>query len=105
MTDPLAALTAIVRERHQSGAYGNCHLQAHPTVVERLKAATTPPERHPAPACAPDGWADAWRRLLAIPIVPDDSLPEGAWRLVAVDHDLEPPHERRETIVKEGTVT
>lgn len=102
MTDPLADLIDIVRERHETGAYGNCHLQVHPTVLERMKAATAPPERTPEPAWASGGWADAWKRLLAIPIVIDDTLPGGAWKLIAVDFDLEPPHTRRETVVKEG---
>lgn len=101
MTDPFPELTAIVRERHQTGAYGNCHLQVAPDLIEQFRKLSEPPK-------------PAWRRdslagLLAIPIVPIAVLAEGGWRLVAVDYDVdndrEPPYVRRETVVKEGTVT
>jgi hypothetical protein len=97
VTDPLADITAIVRERHQTGAYGDCHFRVAPDVLELMRQVPAAPKRHP--------WAaGALGSLLDIPVVNGEGLPAGAWQLVQWEYDRVPPFARTETVLKEGTV-
>lgn len=75
----LTGMTEIVRHRFETGEYGNAHFKMPRSLWDEMCAA--------APPMAPE---PAWRRalssplgdLLAIPVVVDDTLPPGTWRLV-----------------------
>jgi hypothetical protein len=72
----LDAITEIVKERYQTGAYGNAHFVMSRSVLEAAKAAGPPPA--PRMPWEPRPLGD----LLTIPVKVDDSMPNGAWRLV-----------------------
>ena len=69
-------LDALVREAWATGEHGDAHLRIHPDTVEALKAWRRP---RPVPAWRQE---HALANLTAIPIVDDDSVPVGMWRLV-----------------------
>lgn len=93
--NPLAELSAIARERYETGAYGDCHLRVASDVLDLMRE-LTPRE--------PDWRGGAVGSLMAIPIVVDDALPAGVWRLVRCSYDGSPPYTRRDEVVQEGTV-
>lgn len=71
------SLTAIVRERYLTGAYGGTHLRVALATVDELKA------NHPAMAPPPFPWnGPALSTLLGIPVVVDEEVPEHTWRLI-----------------------
>lgn len=80
MGDDLAELTEIVKRRYETGEYGHAHLKVTPTILDEMRRRTPPPD--------PDAYI---RRILyggplgdlmSIPVVVDDELPPGTWRLV-----------------------
>lgn len=76
MAADLTEINAIVKHRYQTGAYGNAHLKMPRPLWDDVCA--TAPTPKPEPAWWPGG-LDA---LFGIPIVVDDTLPPGMWRLV-----------------------
>ena len=72
-------MTAIVKRRYETGEYGNAHFKVSPDVLSKMR------EHAPAPQPGPlRGWlgGDLLGVLLAIPVVVDEELPAGTWRLV-----------------------
>lgn len=82
MPEPLdlGPLTALTKERYETGAYGGCHLVIAADVLEavRLTAPVEPPSRLDFAL----GFAAPMQALLGIPIVVDELLEPGHWRLV-----------------------
>lgn len=72
-------LTAIARERYETGAHAGTHLVIAPSVRPALFA------RHPESNPAPWDPSGAFARLVAIPVVVDEAVPPGGWRLVRDD--------------------
>jgi hypothetical protein len=69
-------LDDLVRERYETGAHGGTHLVVAPDVVESMPRKPRPPVWAPHHAEAViDG-------LLGIPILVDQDMGPGAWRLV-----------------------
>ncbi|HEY4375765.1 MAG TPA: hypothetical protein VGM93_01345 [Acidimicrobiales bacterium] len=79
MGDPLADLTRLARERYE-GQHGDAHLRVHPGVWDLM--------RRDVPAKTPEPFgglfANPFAQLVGLPIVVDDDLPPGDWRLVAI---------------------
>lgn len=75
---PVARMTALVKERHQTGAYGDCHFVAARDVVWELRGAAVPLDT-PPPLTGELG------HLLGIPVVVDEGADRGSWRLVRRD--------------------
>lgn len=73
--DRFAEITAIVKERYETGAYGTAHFKMPRLLFDAVRAAGPPP----APRVP---WAPNLDSLLAIPIVIDESLGPDEWRLV-----------------------
>lgn len=94
--DRLAEITAIVRERYETGAYGDCHLRVADDVLDAVRALTTH-EAEPKWRM-PDGMG----QMLGIPLVRDDTLPAGGWQLVQWTYSYHPPFARTETVLKAG---
>jgi hypothetical protein len=68
---------AIVKSRWETGAYGDVHF------VMPEATWTSMPRPEPDPSAMPTfGLPDPMRALLSIPIVRDDSMPAGSWKLV-----------------------
>jgi hypothetical protein len=75
----LTEINEIVKRRYETGAYGNAHFKMPRSLWDDLRASMPPAEPEPD-----------WRRaignplgdFLSIPIVVDDTLPSGTWRLV-----------------------
>lgn len=74
----MADLQTIVRQRYETGAYGNAHLRMHRTDWDHARA-TWPPTGPQPPIWSPE---HAMKQLLSIPILLDDSMPVGHWQLV-----------------------
>lgn len=73
MADDLEGVTAIVKHRYETGAYGNAHLAMSAATLTAFCALAPPaPPRMPTYGSIGD--------LLAIPIRVDEDLPDGAWR-------------------------
>lgn len=104
----LAEITAIVKRRYETGEYGNAHFKVTPSILaEMLKHAPAPD-----PGSYLRGFlGGSLGNLMSIPVVVDEEMPDGAWRLVengtgedlhagfvALDEDQEP--ERRVTTVR-----
>lgn len=72
----LSEIKDILRRHHETGVYGGCYFRLAPTAWAVIRQATPPqPPRRP--------WMGAsLHELLSIPIVLDDELPDGGWRLV-----------------------
>lgn len=66
-------LTAILRERYETGAYADARLVISKVTVDSM------PRPEPKPFELAD-WGIS--RLLDIPVFLDNSLPLGAWRLI-----------------------
>ena len=60
-------ISTLARERWQSGAHASHHLRVHPDVIEWMRGLPTERQRDPL--------------LRGIPVVIDDELREGEWRL------------------------
>lgn len=69
----LDLIRAIVEKRWETGAFGTAHFLMPRDLLDQMPR----PEPDATPRL-PDPFGD----LLSIPIVVDDSLPAGAWRLV-----------------------
>ena len=78
-----SSLTDLVRERYETGRYGECHLltRSH----DRLRDVF---------GSGPRRWGYPVVDLLSIPVVLDGSIAEGRWRLVKTDG----------TVVGEGVI-
>jgi hypothetical protein len=92
--EALAEITAIVRERYETGAYGDCHFRVGAEVLRLMREVPASPQR--------EVLSGGLGSLLAIPIVPDDSLPDDGWQLVQWTYDREPPFTRHDAVIKEG---
>lgn len=75
MADRFEQLNAIVKERYETGAYGNARFEMNADVLAAMRESAPPP-----PARLPF-MPNSLGELLAIPIVLAD-LPAGTWRLV-----------------------
>lgn len=85
MTTPapdLSEIRGILQRRYETGAHGTCHFRLTPAAWAVVREATPPqPPRQP--------WMGAsLHELLSIPIVLDDELPDGEWRLVDRTKDV-----------------
>lgn len=71
-------LTELTKRRYETGDYGGTHLRMRRADVEWMKS--------PAPVVPPPAWMptvpDPFSQLMAIPVVFDDDVPAGTWRLV-----------------------
>jgi hypothetical protein len=76
--EPTVSLDDIVRQRYETGAYGNAHIRMHRAGWEHALA-TWPKPGPPPPIWSPE---HALTQLLSVPIVLDDSMPLGQWQLV-----------------------
>jgi hypothetical protein len=76
MPEP-TTLTDIVRRRYETGEYGNAHFAMSSATVTAIREPTPKTEFKP-PAYLGGRFGD----LLSIPVRVDETLPEGAWRLV-----------------------
>lgn len=74
----MTSLTDIARHRYQTGEYGNAHIQM--CTQDWHNTRTARPAPTPPPAWSPE--YDPMAQLLSIPIVLDESVPAGRWRLV-----------------------
>lgn len=88
----MITMTDIVRTRYQTGAYGGTHFRLAAATQDQIRATT--PSTTPRPAWMPA--PDLMSQYLSIPIVLDETVPVGHWRLV---DDADP-----ETVVAEGTL-
>jgi transposase len=82
VTSHVDELTAIVRHRYETGAYGSAHFRITSALWEAVRTLLPKPAPPPMP----------WERpsldpLLAIPIVLDDDMDGDAWRLVDIYSD------------------
>jgi hypothetical protein len=99
MSDGLGRITAIVRERYETGAYGDCHFRVSAEVLRVMREQPPAPKREPW-----DSGGGAGDALLSIPIVPDDSLPDGWWHLVRRVYSTDPPFTSHDVIVEQGGI-
>jgi hypothetical protein len=77
----LSEIKGILQRHHETGVYGGCHFRLTPTAWAVIRQATPP-----QPPLQP--WMGAsLHELLSIPIVIDDDLPDGEWRLVRPSTD------------------
>lgn len=83
-------LTALIRHHHATGAYGRAHLTMHPVDLAEMMATAAKPERpaffDPTASLIP---------LTGLPLVRDEDLPPGTWRLV---------HNSTGEVLREGTM-
>ena len=68
-------MTDIVRHRFETGQFGSAHFTITPAMRERLLK----PEPDPKPYAIPG--TIGLTELLGIPLVIDESLPDGVWQL------------------------
>lgn len=83
----LDRITAIVRQRYETGAYGGAHFRVAADVWQAMREATPPAE----PAFPVPSTNDILAKLRSIPVVVD-ALPAGHWELVRRTlerHDVE----------------
>lgn len=76
----LDGITEIVKERYQTGAYGNTHFAMSASTLAALKAVE--PRWRQMPSPLPSFGLPPVDALLSIPIRADDELPDGEWRLI-----------------------
>jgi hypothetical protein len=69
-------MTEIVKRRYETGEYGGTHFRMPSALWAALRESAPPPS--PAPLFG----AANLDALLGIPIVVDEELPAGTWRLV-----------------------
>jgi hypothetical protein len=74
----LSALTRIVKDRRETGAYGAACFKVTWPILEAMRAEQ--PAGPPKPRWRTDPLGD----LLSIPVTVDDTLPADTWRLVDV---------------------
>ena len=87
----LAGIRRIVRERWENPQlHADVHFRINPADLDTIRSgsATAPPRQPWEPAPLGD--------LLAIPIVLDDEVPAGRWRLAVNAKDADGNHEVRE---------
>lgn len=97
MADGFARLNEIIRDHHYTGAYAGCILRVHPDVHTAIVATSTPST--PAPSWSPP--RDPMKALFGIPIVIDNTLLAGSWRLMRAIYTGEVPR-RVEVEVESG---
>lgn len=87
----LPGIRRIVRERWENPQlHGDAHFRINPADLDTIRSgSTTPPPRQPWGPMPLDA-------LLAIPIVLDDQVPAGRWRLAANAKDADGNHEIRD---------
>jgi hypothetical protein len=68
-------INAIVKRRWETGAYGNAHFRLPDDLYRELRESSPPPK----PSYLHGG---PLGNLLSIPVVLDEELPPGVWRLV-----------------------
>jgi hypothetical protein len=82
MPERFDAINALVRERYETGAYGNAHLRMPQSLLDEF--CDSLPRRTPAwEPWVPKPLGD----LMGIPVVVDPTLPDGVWRLVDTGTD------------------
>lgn len=100
MSDPLVEITAIVWERHETGAYGDCRFDVALDVLDVMR--TVPPA--PVPEPWESGVIGGLGMLTGIPVVCDDALSDGQWRLVRREYGDPPDFPRTDTVVRQGAI-
>jgi hypothetical protein len=75
----------LVRERYETGAYGDCHFRMAPDALQATKDAAARPSEEPSYSGAYDG---AIGTLLGIPVLSDPDLAPGSWRLVRLNGEV-----------------
>jgi hypothetical protein len=80
-SDPLERMNQLVKERHDTGAYGDCHFAIARDVAWELRGAAVPLDRPPLLTCQLGD-------LMAIPIVLDDEAARGTWLLKRRDGEI-----------------
>ncbi len=69
----MSDLTEIVKQHYETGCYGAAHLRMQLPSFDEIKRAYRPPAPSPF---------DGLQQLMSIPIVVDEDVPAGEWRLV-----------------------
>jgi hypothetical protein len=76
----LTRITEIVRERYESGTYGNAHFKVARSVVDEMRqhVPTPKPGTYGVPLFPGYSIGD----LTGIPVLVDDALPTDQWQLI-----------------------
>lgn len=73
-------INAIVKRRYETGEYGNAHFKVPVELLDEMRrhVKTSKPGSYPMPHLPGYSIGD----LMGIPVLVDEDLPEGMWRLV-----------------------